>query len=358
MHSQVARVAMPSVSGWTKISPPRGWLGPPTSPLRWRLKGPLGTATQARAAVTKSGAKVARLEVQLTNAVEQHDAAMAELAASRAKLAEAEAATARAASVALPPEHYLAAVATDPGPFWSAFKSVIVQRCPGLPSDFIGQLDNVTKAFEAVIEPISLATGSAAAQQPAAGILPQGPPGATTPTPQPAADADAQAAELAPKQPTPAMPPTPTPTSAEEAIALAWNGQLTAPAQAQRLAPHGGVEAGQSSAPHSISISINSRSNSWRPSRQPWQRTQPGRSWQPRRPLPLRPSMTMTWLWLITLLAMVFTVAESLAPALPSLQMTRWAGAAADGVVNKRGIAEVASAARAIVAKARAKQHS
>ncbi len=123
-------------------------------PVEVAVKTTLGPAQQARAAVTKAEAKVARIEVQLAALVEQHEAAAAELDANRAKLAEAEAATAKAASIALPAEHFLSAVAADPGSFWAAFKAAILQRCPGLQHEVFGQLDVATKAFEAAIVPV------------------------------------------------------------------------------------------------------------------------------------------------------------------------------------------------------------
>ncbi len=96
------------------------------------VNGTLSTAPQARAAVTRAEGKVAKLESQLATLVEQHESAAAELAACRTKLLEAEAATAKAASVALPAEHLLSAGSSDPGPFWEAIKAVISQRCPGM----------------------------------------------------------------------------------------------------------------------------------------------------------------------------------------------------------------------------------
>ncbi len=134
-------------------------------PVEVAVKTTLGPAQQARAAVTKAEAKVAKIEAQLTALVEQHEAAAAELEASRAKLAEAEAATARAASVALPAEHFLSAVAADPGSFWAAFKAAILQRCPGLQQEVFGQLDIATKAFEAAIVPVFTHSPPTAAPQ-------------------------------------------------------------------------------------------------------------------------------------------------------------------------------------------------
>ncbi len=118
------------------------------------------------------------MEAQISALVELHDAAAAELESSRTKLAEAEAATASAASVALPPEHYWSAVSADPGVFWTAFKAVISQRCPGMPEGLVGQLDAATKAFEAALTPMFARPANAtieAGQAPAAGS-PQAPP--------------------------------------------------------------------------------------------------------------------------------------------------------------------------------------
>ncbi len=331
-------------------------------PVEVAVKGTLGTATQARAAVTKAEAKVARLETQLTSAVDQYDAAMAELGASRAKLAEAEAATAKAASIALPPEHYLAAVATDPGPFWSAFKSVIVQKCPGLPADFLGQLDNVTKAFEAVIEPIFLATGNAATPHAATGSESQDLPVApTTPTLPPTDDVNQPSAKAS-MQPAPTAPIIPTPTSAEEAIALAWSGQLTASPQAQRPTPHSGTEAGQSAA--------TAAANTTAAAQQQNQHSQ-----QQLAALSSTTAADAARALLAVTAAAVAAPVDDIDLAMANHPVDNGAhgggvtnssvaesandpmgGGAADGVVNKRGIAEVAAAARAVAAKAKARQ--
>ncbi len=123
-------------------------------PVEVAVKTTLAPVQQARAAVAKAESKVSKLEGQLAALVEQHAAAAAELETSRSKLAEAETATAKAASVALPPQHYLSAVASDPGPFWAAFKTVILQRCPGFSNDDWGQLDAATRAFEAALAPV------------------------------------------------------------------------------------------------------------------------------------------------------------------------------------------------------------
>ncbi len=132
-------------------------------PVEVAVKGTLGNAVQARAAVTKAEGKLAKLEAQIAALVELHEAAAAELETSRAKLAEAEAATAKAASIALPPEHYRTAISADPGPFWTAFKAVIAQRCPGMPENLVGQLDCATKAFEAAVSPIFVRAASSPA---------------------------------------------------------------------------------------------------------------------------------------------------------------------------------------------------
>jgi hypothetical protein len=123
-------------------------------PMEVAVKGTLGIATQARAAVSKSESKVAKLESQIAALVDLYETASTELESNRAKLVEAEAAMAKAAASGLPPEHYLSVVSADPIPFWSAFKSVILHRCPGLPTDTFQQLDVATKAFEAALNPL------------------------------------------------------------------------------------------------------------------------------------------------------------------------------------------------------------
>ncbi len=149
-------------------------------PVEVAVKGTLGNAVLARAALTKAEGKVAKLEAQIATLVELHEAASAELEASRTKLAEAEAATARAASVALPPEHDWTAVSSDPGPFWAAFTAVIAQRCPGMPEGVLGQLDAATKAFESALTPIFVHATSSSSPSAC-------PNGAAVPPPVPAA---------------------------------------------------------------------------------------------------------------------------------------------------------------------------
>ncbi len=160
-------------------------------PVEVAVKGTLGNAIQARAAVTKAEGKLAKLEAQIASLVELHEAAAAELDNSRAKLAEAEAATAKAASIALPPEHYRTAISADPGPFWTAFKAVIAQRCPGMPENLVGQLDCATKAFEAAVSPIFVRAASLPVGSTGDGM------GKLQMPPAPAA-AGANAAELSP----------------------------------------------------------------------------------------------------------------------------------------------------------------
>ncbi len=138
-------------------------------PVEVAVKTTLAPVQQARAAVAKAETKVAKLESQLASLVEQHTAASTELEASRSKLAEAEAATAKAASAALPAQHYLSAVASDPGPFWAAFKTVILQRCPNVSRDAWGHLDAATRAFEAALTPVFSQPAAAAAPTQLAG---------------------------------------------------------------------------------------------------------------------------------------------------------------------------------------------
>ncbi len=300
-------------------------------PVEVAVKCTLGTATQARAAVAKAEAKVARLELQLTGIVEQYEGAVAELSASRSRLAEAEAATAKAASVALPPEHYLAAVATDPGPFWTAFKSVIIQKCPGLPAEFLGQLDNVTKAFEAVIEPIfhpvNTQADDAAAAARASSVLP---PTATSPmdAAQTRAETQGQPAPVAPPQ---LLSAPAAPTSAEDAIA--WQrqhagGQPALPtAQEQSLAPTSTPSASAADAARAI-LAATAAAAAAPVDGAPLDRDDVGG---------------------------VLHSGGGGAPNVPGPTNDSMGGGAADGIVNKRGIAEVAATARAIAAKAKAK---
>ncbi len=146
-------------------------------PVEVAVKTTLAPAQQARASVTKAEAKLSKIESQLTALVEQHNAAAAELETARTKLVEAEAATARAAAAALPTEHYVSAVAADPGPFWAAFKAVILQKCPPMSQDAWGQMDLATKAFEAAITPVF--------SQPAAATCPPQPEATTAAVPTP-----------------------------------------------------------------------------------------------------------------------------------------------------------------------------
>ncbi len=318
-------------------------------PVEVAVKGTLGTASQARVAVTKAEAKVSRLETQLTSIVEQYENALAELSASRARLAEAEAATARAASVALPPEHYLAAVAADPGPFWSAFKSIILQRCPGLPAESIGQLDNVTKAFEAIVGPIFQPAGAAGGTTVAA----QG----TSADMQAAATANLQS-ERAPAAQHPADNSLPTatmptaPTSADDAIGL-LHLQLAAQ---QPVQPGPSQEQQQHQQQH----------------QHQHQQQQPP---QPE----CQPAFASAAAAESARALLVATAAAAAAPVITSLDggadvgdghvlgasggghvvsepaNDPMGGGAADGISNKRPIAEVAATARAIAARAKAK---
>ncbi len=315
-------------------------------PVEQAVRCTLATPTQARATAVKAEGKVARLEAQLTNVVEQYEHAMAELASSRAKLAEAEAATAKAASVALPPEHYLAAVASDPGPFWSAFKSVIVQRCPGLPTDFLGQLDNVTKAFEAVIEPIfhpvgKSPEGSKAPEGAAPPVAPAAPAGAS----QLQADSSVQQAGAPAPQPPPPAPLGGPPATAEDAMAMAWQQPQCQRANSQPTPP--GAAAAQAQ-PQLAAGTIPSASA----------------------------VDTARAILAVTAAAAAAPVSDARHDggvdadgdglngggnrdsSSPEPGNDPMGGGAANGIANKRGISEIADTARAIVAKAKAKPPS
>ncbi len=116
-------------------------------PVEVAVKGTIGTTASARQAVLRSEAKVARLEAQVTAIIGSYDLAVAELADNRAKLLEAETATARAAAIALPRSDVEAILTSDPGAVWAALMSFIQARVPGMPQPFIAHLDAATAAF-------------------------------------------------------------------------------------------------------------------------------------------------------------------------------------------------------------------
>ncbi len=205
-------------------------------PVEVAVRTTIGPTQQARAAVSKAEAKLAKVESQISALVDQHNAAAAELATSRAKLAEAEAATAKAASAALPSDHYRSALAADPGAFWTAFKAVILQRCPGFSQETVGQLDAATKAFEAAVTPVFAHAAAAGVQSvPAAPTAGVGRPLSNPPPPVLApfngsAAVDVPTAESA----SPSASTNCSPASAEDIIAQAMSGQ---PCQSQHHQP-------------------------------------------------------------------------------------------------------------------------
>ncbi len=208
-------------------------------PVEVAVKTTIGPAQQARAAVSKAEAKLAKIEAQISALVDQHNAAAAELESSRARLAEAEAATAKAASSALPSDHYRSALAADPGAFWTAFKAVILQRCPGFSQETVGQLDAATKAFEAAVTPV-FAQGAAMGLQsvPIAAAASVGGPLSNPPPPVLAPHNVAAPLEVAMAEGTPpTAPAVGAPTSAEDVIAQAMAGQAHQPQQPQPQPP-------------------------------------------------------------------------------------------------------------------------
>ncbi len=171
-------------------------------PVEVAVKGTIAPAAQARQAVGRSEAKLAKLEGHIAALMAAHDVATAELADNRAKLVEAEAATARAAAVALPRSDIDAALASDPAAVWAALMGYIKVRVPGMPAAFVAQLGAATDAFQA-----------ACAQLPAAPAA-----GAAAPA-QPTAD---QPPPAAPQQPALLQPSSPTvPSHFEAAVAAA-----------------------------------------------------------------------------------------------------------------------------------------
>ncbi len=118
-------------------------------PVEVAVKGTIGPAAQARQAVVKAEAKLARLEQQVTSAVAAYDVAASELAACRVTLQAAEAATARAAAAALPRSEVERVLASDPGAVWAAMVAFIKARVTGMPPEFVAHLGAATDAFQA-----------------------------------------------------------------------------------------------------------------------------------------------------------------------------------------------------------------
>ncbi len=150
-------------------------------PIEVAVKGTITTTAQARAAVTRAESKVDKLERQIAALVSQYDSAAQELSVSRAKLAEAEAATARAASSGLQTADIIAALATDPGPIWAAVKAAISARCPAASPQVVVHVDAATRAFEAALK---LILDSPVGQQAPSSTLAAQPPAPPAPSPQ------------------------------------------------------------------------------------------------------------------------------------------------------------------------------
>ncbi len=117
-------------------------------PVEVAVKGTLGPVAQARAAVQKAESKLAKLEGQIVALMSAHAAASAELADQKERLSSAEAATARAATSALPQNELAAALAANPAAVWSALLASIQMRVPGMPAEVVEQLNATTNAMQ------------------------------------------------------------------------------------------------------------------------------------------------------------------------------------------------------------------
>jgi hypothetical protein len=140
-------------------------------PVEVAVKATIGPTGQARAAVQRSEAKVAKLEAQIVALMASHQSATAELADHREKLAEAEAATARAAAPALPQGDLAAALAANPAAVWTALLESIQVRVPGMPQTVIQQLNATTNALQQACallpaQPVVAQSGNSAASAP------------------------------------------------------------------------------------------------------------------------------------------------------------------------------------------------
>ncbi len=144
-------------------------------PVEVAVKGTIAPAAQARQAVVRSEAKLAKLEGHIAALMAAHDQATAELADNRAKLVEAEAATARAAAVALPRSDVDALLANDPGAVWSALVSFIKARVPGMPAEFVAHLGAATDAFQSACSQLPAAPHPSAAAAADAPLVQRGP---------------------------------------------------------------------------------------------------------------------------------------------------------------------------------------
>ncbi len=231
-------------------------------PIEVAVKGTITTTAQARAAVIRAEGKVDKLERQIAALVSQYDAAAQDLSASRAKLAEAEAATARAASSGLQTSDIIAALATDPGPIWAAVKAAISARCPAASPQVVLHVDAATKAFEAALKLIPDSPVGQQAPQPPVAAQPSVPPvplpqHLPQPSPQPPPaqgcqqsappSAAAAAASAVPAVQSQQFSPIGCIGSAEDAVAAAWHlSQQQAVPQQQAAQP--AVVGGQPSA--------------------------------------------------------------------------------------------------------------
>ncbi len=119
-------------------------------PVEVAVKSTIAPASQARSALHKAEAKLAKLEAQVIGAVAAYDAAAVEVEDCRQKLAAAEAATARAAASSLPHSDLVAAMARDPAAVWEAMLASIEVRTPGMPEGLLQHLRATTSALKQI----------------------------------------------------------------------------------------------------------------------------------------------------------------------------------------------------------------
>ncbi len=117
-------------------------------PVEVAVKSTIAPASQARVALQRAEAKLAKLEGQVVSAVASYEAAAAEVEECRQKLADAEAATARAAAGSLPHSDLVAAMSRDPAAAWEAMLASIEVRTPGMPEGLLQHLRATTAALK------------------------------------------------------------------------------------------------------------------------------------------------------------------------------------------------------------------
>ncbi len=175
-----------------------------TLPVEVAVKGTLGPVAQARAAVQRAEAKLARIEGQVVALMAAHAAANTDLVEQRERLSAAEAATARAATAAVPHGELATALVSNPAAVWAALLTSIQLRVPGMPAAVVEQLNATTAAMQQACsllpaQPV-VALGGATAPAAADAVEPSTP---APPTPH--------AAQQQPQPQVNSTPPLPSP---------------------------------------------------------------------------------------------------------------------------------------------------